>query len=111
MITAMTLAPLVAAILIIALPAQRARAVALAGALVSFALIAWMLVQFNNTLTGLQFKEFYKWIPDLEINYHVALDGTNALVLLLAALLAPIVVLISWGHNDRPKTYLSLIHI
>ena len=111
MITAMTLAPLVAAILIIALPAQRARAVALAGALVSFALIAWMLVQFNNTLTGLQFKEFYKWIPDLEINYHVALDGTNALVLLLAALLAPIVVLISWGHNDRPKTYFSLLSL
>ena len=34
MITALTLAPLVAAILIVAMPAQRARAVALAGALV-----------------------------------------------------------------------------
>jgi len=38
MITALTLAPVVAAVLILALPERRARAVALAGALVSLAL-------------------------------------------------------------------------
>ncbi|MAE31680.1 MAG: NADH-quinone oxidoreductase subunit M [Verrucomicrobiales bacterium] len=107
MITALTLAPLVAAILIVAMPAQRARAVALAGALVSFGLTAWLLTQFNGTL--IEAKR--SWIPDLGIDYHVGLDGTNALVLFLAALLAPIVVWISWGHSDRPKTYFALLSL
>ena len=107
MITAMTLAPLVAAILILAIPAQRARALALAGTLVSFALTTWMLVQFDGGLTEVK----HNWIPDLGISYHVGLDGTNALVLFLAALLAPIVVWISWRHSDRPKTYFALLSL
>ena len=102
MITALTLAPLVAAILILAMPAQRARVMAMAGALVSFALTAWLLLQFDGKLTEIKVS----WIEDLGIDYHVGLDGTNALVLFLAALLAPIVVWISWGHIDRPKTCL-----
>ena len=107
MITALTLAPLVAAILILAMPAQRARVVAMAGALVSFALTAWLLLQFDGKLTEIKVS----WIEDLGIDYHVGLDGTNALVLFLAALLAPIVVWISWGHSDRPKTYFALLSL
>lgn len=107
MITALTLAPLVAAILILAMPAQRARAVALTGTLVSFALTAWLLLQFDGKLTEVKVT----WIKDLGIDYHVGLDGTNALVLFLAALLAPIVVWISWGHSDRPKTYFALLSL
>ena len=107
MITALTLAPLVAAILILAMPAQRARVVAMAGALVSFALTAWLLLQFDGKLTEVKVS----WIEDLGIDYHVGLDGTNALVLFLATLLAPIVVWISWGHSDRPKTYFALLSL
>ena len=107
MITALTLAPLVAAILILAMPAQRARALAMAGALMSFALTACLLLQFDGKLTEVKVS----WIEDLGIDYHVGLDGTNALVLFLAALLAPIVVWISWGHSDRPKTYFALLSL
>ena len=32
-------------------------------------------------------------------------------MLFLAALLAPIVVWISWGHSDRPKTYFALLSL
>ena len=109
MITALTLAPVVAALLILALPEARARAVALAGALVSLTLAVWMLVQFDITAAGLQFSEKVAWIPTLSVHYFVGLDGTNALVLLLSALLAPLVVLASWQHNDRPRTYFVLL--
>ncbi|MDP7048144.1 MAG: NADH-quinone oxidoreductase subunit M [Verrucomicrobiota bacterium] len=111
MITTMTLAPLVAAILILAMPAQRARALALIGALVSFALTAWMLIEFKSSTNDFLFRESYEWIRDLKVHYLVRLDGTNALVLFLAALLAPIVVWISWGHSDRPKTYFALLSL
>ena len=111
MITALTLAPVVAAVLILALPERRARSVALAGALVSLALVVWMLVQFDTTAESLQFSEKAAWIPTLGIDYFVGLDGTNALVLLLSALLAPLVVLASWQHTDRPRTYFVLLSL
>ena len=99
MITALTLAPVVAAVLILALPERRARAVALAGALVSLTLAVWMLVQFNEQPGDLKFVEKVEWISQLDtdqttaaekknktmVSYFVGLDGTNALVLLLAA--------------------------
>ena len=109
MITALTLAPVVAAVLILALPERRARAVALAGALASLTLVVWMLVQFDITAAGLQFSEKVAWIPALSVYYFVGLDGTNALVLLLSALLAPLVVLASWQLTDRPRTYFVLL--
>ncbi|MFQ3168175.1 MAG: NADH-quinone oxidoreductase subunit M [Limisphaerales bacterium] len=111
MITALTLAPVVAAVLILALPERRARAVALAGALVSLSLAVWMLVQFNEQPGDLKFEEKVEWIPTLGIDYFVGLDGTNALVLLLSALLAPLVVLASWQHTDRPRTYFVLLSL
>ncbi len=111
MITALTLAPIAAAILMFALPEARARMVALGGALVSLALTVFMLTQFDLAETGIQFQEKFNWIPALGIDYFVGLDGLNALVLLLAALLAPLVVLASWKHTDRPRTYFALLSL
>ncbi len=111
MITVLTFAPVLAAILIFALPAARARMLALGGTLVSLAITAWMLTQFNLAEEGIQFQEKYSWIPALGIDYFVGLDGLNALVLLLAALLAPIAVLASWNHTDRSRTYFALLCI
>ena len=109
MITALTLAPIAAAVLIMALPEARARMVALGGALVSLALTVCMLTRFDLAEKGIQFKEKFSWIPALGIDYFVGLDVLNALVLLLAALLAPLVVLASWKHTDRPRTYFALM--
>ncbi len=109
MITALTLAPIAAAVLIMALPEARARMVALGGALVSLAITVCMLTRFDLAEKGIQFKEKFSWIPALGIDYFVGLDGLNALVLLLAALLAPLVVLASWKHTDRPRTYFALM--
>ena len=111
MITALTLAPIAAAILMFALPEARARMVALGGALVSLALTVFMLTRFDLAETGIQFQEKFNWIPALGIDYFVGLDGLNALVLLLAALLAPLVVLASWKHTDRPRTYFALLSL
>ena len=108
MITALTLSPVLAALVILALPKGRARAVALGGALVSLALTVYLLLRFKVG-GGLQFIEKAAWIPELGVDYFVGLDGTNALVLLLAALLAPLVVLASWKHTDRPRTYFALL--
>ena len=59
----------------------------------------------------LLFVEKLQWIPDLGIHYHVGVDGKSLLVLLMAAILAPIVVAASWNHNDRPRTYFALLSL
>ena len=110
MITALTLAPILAAVVILVMPEGRARAVALGGALLSLALTVCLLLRFEVG-EGLQFVEKTAWIPALDVDYFVGLDGTNALVLLLAALLAPLVVLASWKHTDRPRTYFALLSL
>ncbi|HJN89901.1 MAG TPA: hypothetical protein QGG93_06170, partial [Verrucomicrobiota bacterium] len=86
------MAPVAAAVLILALPERRARAVALTGALVSLALAVWMLLQFNEQPGDLKFVEKVEWISQLDtdqttaaekknktmVSYFVGLDGTNA---------------------------------
>ena len=108
MITALTFAPVLAALFIMALPERRARVVALVGALASLGMVVCLLLRFVPD-KGLQFIEKIPWIPGLGIDYFVGLDGTNVLVLLLAAILAPIVVLASWKHTDRPRAYFVLL--
>ena len=108
MITALTFAPLLAALLIMGLPERRARVVALVGALASLGMVVCLLLRFVPA-EGLQSVEKIPWIPGLGIDYFVGLDGTNALVLLLAAILAPIVVLASWKHTARPRAYFVLL--
>jgi len=110
MITALTFAPIIAALAILSLPERRAKVVALVGSLVSLALAVCMLQRFDPA-AGLQFVEKAQWIPDLGIDYFVGLDGVNALVLLLAALLAPLAVIASWKHTDRPRTYFALLSL
>ena len=111
MITALTLAPVLAALIILAVPERRARGVALAGSLVSLGLMVYMLTHLDLDAKGVQFKEKISWIPGLGIDYFVGLDGVNALVLLLATLLAPLVVLASWKQEERSRTYFVLLCI
>jgi len=111
MITALTLAPVLAALIILAVPERRARVVALAGSLVSLGLMVYMLTHLDLDAKGVQFKEKIAWIPGLGIDYFVGLDGVNALVLLLATLLAPLVVLASWKQEERSRTYFVLLCI
>jgi len=111
MITALTLAPVLAALIILTVPERRARVVALAGSLVSLGFMVYMLTHLDLDAKGVQFKEKIAWIPGLGIDYFVGLDGVNALVLLLATLLAPLVVLASWKQEERSRTYFVLLCI
>jgi len=111
MITALTLAPVLAALIILAVPERRARVVTLAGSLVSLGLMVYMLMHLDLDAKGVQFKEKIAWIPGFGIDYFVGLDGVNALVLLLATLLAPLVVLASWKQEERSRTYFVLLCI
>jgi len=109
-INLLTFAPIAAVLLILAAPARLARVMALMGTLVSLGLALHLLQNFDAVNT-INFEYRAEWIPALGVEYFVGLDAANALVLLLAALLAPLVVLASWEHKDRPRTYFVLLSV
>lgn len=51
---------------------------------------------FDKTTYKMQFVESYKWIPALNINYSVGVDGISVLFIILSTLLSILCVLVSW---------------
>jgi NADH-quinone oxidoreductase subunit M len=113
MITFITFAPLVAAILILLTPSGKHKVMhtlALVGSLVSLAGVLSLIHGFDSS-AGLQFVEKSAWIPGLGVNYYVGVDGISLLVLLLTALVAPVTVLASSKRTKRAKPYFALLSV
>ena len=71
-------------------------------------LILWK--SFDSTQKGMQFVERAEWMPTLNIQYAVGVDGISILLIMLTALLFPLCILCSWtGITTRVRAYLSLI--
>jgi len=112
MISALTFAPAVAALLILMTPRHRTlemKWLAMGGALFSLALALTVVGLWGYSTDA--YNERITWIAALGIDYHVGIDGLNALVLLLSALLAPLAVLASWGQEERAKPYFALLSL
>jgi NADH-quinone oxidoreductase subunit M len=112
----LTVAPLVGAGVVAAIPRTRpqvAKTVALAWSLAVFALAAVMWTQFKAGGARLQFRESYTWIPAWGARFTFAADGIALVMLALIALLVPIVILASWHDAEESRrsvpTYFALL--
>jgi len=109
-----TFLPLVGAALILLLArgseaavAATARWVALWTTLVTFALSIAIWIGFDPTVVGFQMEEKVAWFPDLNISYHLGVDGISVLFVVLSAFLMPICILASWESiHSRVKEYM-----
>ena len=91
-----TFVPLLGALAILALPrANTARWIALATTIVTFALSAVMLAQFNPANPGFQLVEKLNWLGG-GISYHMGVDGISILFVVLTAALMPFCIAASW---------------
>jgi NADH-quinone oxidoreductase subunit M len=119
-----TFTPIVAAMIILLLPAQRkneARAVALAAAVFALLLSLWVYVQYlTGHMTGYQFTEEYQWLPQLGISLKFGVDGMSAPLVLLTGVVMFTGVLISWGNDDphvmagiqdRPREFFAFLFL
>ena len=96
-LTATTFVPLAGAVLILCFGgAWRARWIALGTTLATMVVSAPLYLQFDKTLTSLQFVETAKWIPSWKISYGMGVDGISVPFILLAALLSVLCVGVSW---------------
>ncbi|MFZ5881950.1 MAG: complex I subunit 4 family protein [Chloroflexota bacterium] len=118
--------PLVAAVLILLIPADRrneARATALAASVFALVLSVWVYAQYLlNGYTGYEFVEKFAWlrVGQLSFDYHIGVDGMSAPLVLLTGIVMFTGVLISWGREDlhaptgiqdRPREFFAFLFL
>jgi len=72
------------------------RALALFGTLVSLLVTLPLYVQFQVDSSAMQFVEKAAWIPHLNVQYHLGLDGISFWFVLLTAFMTVVVVIAGW---------------
>lgn len=99
LLSLITYAPLVGALLIFAAPrmtAETARRVALATSLVTLALSLLLFTGDAFSTARMQFEENFNWLPGVGVRYHLGVDGLSILLIVLTTLLTTLSILVSW---------------
>ena len=73
-------------------------------------LLSLLLFGAYNVQAGdFQFQTSFRWIPTLNSNYWVGLDGVSLPLVLLNGLLSFLAVVISWNITLRPQLYFAML--
>ena len=75
---------------------------------VDLALVAWLVYRFVPG-GGRQFTEKFAWVPQVHINYYLAVDGISLPMLVLSALLTFLAVVASWKIDKKPAFYFAML--
>lgn len=113
-LSVITFTPLVAALIILMLPAERkteAKVTALAAAVFNTVLAVYLYFAYDVAQGGYQFEEHWQWVPQLGITYHMGVDGFSLPMVVLTAVVLLTGVMISWGIDDRPREFFSFFLI
>ena len=87
--------------------ARNSRSVALWTALVTFLLSLLIWANFDSSQAGFQLVEKSTWLPGLNIQYYLGVDGISLWFVLLSTLLTLVVVVGSWYSVEvRVKEYM-----
>ncbi len=106
------LLPLGGAVVTAMIPASRprlSRTVALCSALLTLALTLIVAAVFDTHSGTLQFIERLQWIPALNIEYHLGIDGLSLLLVVLTAIVTLLALAAPIGNTNSPKLYFALI--
>ena len=109
MLTATVFLPIIGAILIaLLLRGKQAWLFAVAIAVSDLVLSILVFLRYKEIGDGFQMIERYSsWIPTLDIEYFLAVDGLSAPLILLTGLLGVAAVFCSWSVNHRRKEYFA----
>ncbi len=101
--------PLIAGLLLLCVKGRSVKNIALAVAVLEFAISIVALAQFQRNAT-IQFEWNHSWIQSLGITFHVGIDGISMLLILLTTFLVPIIILTSFKTEYKnPSAFYSLI--
>ena len=83
---------------------------ALGVALLELALTILVLLRFVPESPAMQFSEHARWLPELGIGYHLAVDGISVLFVGLTAFLTVLIVIYSWDTvRHQVRLYLMCL--
>jgi NADH-quinone oxidoreductase subunit M len=112
-ISLLLIIPIIGAVLVSLIPRDQkelTRWLALLIALINLVISIPLYFNFDEAATGYQFEAFAAWIPSLNINYHVGIDGLSLFLVLLTTFLSAIAVLSSWtAVTEGVKEYMALL--
>ena len=103
--------PLVGMLTILCVPTTAVRlirGIAILATALTFVISLYMLRQFNPSVTAMQFVEHAAWIPQLNVAYHLGVDGISVPMVMLTTLLALLACISSWSIVQRQKEYYLL---
>ncbi|WP_448524914.1 NADH-quinone oxidoreductase subunit M, partial [Parathermosynechococcus lividus] len=112
-LTVLTVLPLVAALLIPLLPDRDGKTVrwyALAIALVEFALSATVFWQhYDGQSAQIQMVETVAWLPQIGLNWSLAVDGLAVPLILLTGLVNTVAIFAAWQVKQKPRLFYFLM--
>ena len=109
----MVFLPVLGAIIIALVPrlsSKQIKYVAALFTLIPMVISLGLLAAFDRSVVKageIQFEEFASWIPLINANYHLGVDGLSLPLVLLMSFLGFLVVLISWKINLRVREYFA----
>lgn len=112
-LTALILLPLIAALPIPFLPDKSGKTVrwyTLSAGLTEFALMLyafWKHYDLSNP--SFQLVENYAWIPQIGLNWSLAVDGLSMPLVILSGLVTTLAILASWQIKDKPRLFYCLM--
>jgi len=112
-LTFIILFPIAASLLIPLVPDKDGKTVrwyALIVGLIDFVVIVTAFyTQYNPSNPGLQLVERYPWVPQLDLNWSVGVDGLSMPLVLLTGFMTTLAILASWPVTMKPKFFYFLM--
>ncbi|MEC4819716.1 MAG: NAD(P)H-quinone oxidoreductase subunit 4 [Scytonema sp. PMC 1069.18] len=112
-LTTIILFPLVAAVAIPFIPDKEGRTARWYGLGVAIADFALMIVAFWQSYdfqsSAFQLVEKYPWVPQLGLNWSIAVDGLSMPLVLLTGLINTLAVFAAWKVTKKPRLFYGLM--
>lgn len=112
LLSVLWLAPLVGALVVLTVPANRptvAKCTAVGTSAGVLAIAGLLLVLFDAAERRYQFIESHSWIAAFGARYTVGIDGVALVLVILTAVLMPLLIVAGWNDTERPHGYLVLM--
>src|SRR5215813_3426725 len=109
LITAIILIPLLGAAAVCTWPQRNGRPIALMFNIIAAGCVLVLWRNFDVTATGLQFAERHAWIPAINAEYLVGVDGLSLLLVLLTSLIIPFALLAEPAPHGSRAFYATML--
>jgi NAD(P)H-quinone oxidoreductase subunit 4 len=109
-LSAIILFPVLASLAIPLLAGKTVRWYALGVGLTDFFLSLWAFcTRYDLQSSGFQLAESYAWMPQIGLNWSVAVDGLSMPLIVLTGLINTLAILAAWRVTQKPKLFYFLM--